>query len=232
MGKRQDIGSRSGLLEAFPILSGLSPRSREPLLSQSVHRSLPPGEILVRAGRECSYLPLVLTGTLRIYKANEAGREFTLYRIEPGESCILTATCILSGGIFPAIAEAEVATEVLLIPARLFARLVEEDADWRRFVFGLYSRRLDDVLALVEEVAFQHVDMRIASHLLARASKSGSVVRQTHARIASELGTSREVVTRILKDFEAQGLVATRRGAIDILRPQELEKKTAILPVL
>jgi CRP/FNR family transcriptional regulator len=213
------------MLTVFPFLADLSPRSRESLLAQAVRKRLASGEILAQSGRECRHLPMVLKGTMRVYKLSESGKELTLYRIEPGESCVLTATCILNGGRFPAVAEAEGDADLLLVPARLFARFVEEEKDWRRFVFSLYSRRLESVLTLVEEVAFQHVDARIASHLLARASQPGGVVRQTHARIAYELGTSREVVTRILKDFESLALVATRRGAVEVLRPEELKKK-------
>jgi CRP/FNR family transcriptional regulator len=102
--------------------------------------------------------------------------------------------------------------------------MVEEDRSWRGFVFGLYSRRLEMMLTLVEEVAFQHVDTRLAAFLHAHGADSRGVVGRTHGEIASELGTSREVVTRILRDFEAEGLVATRRGRIEILRPAALEE--------
>ena len=169
----------------------------------------------------------MLKGTLRIYKTSETGKELTLYRIEQGESCILTATCILSGGSFPATAEAEGATEVMLVPSRLLESLVEEHGEWRKFVFGLYSQRLEVVLALVEEVAFHHVDARIAAYLIKTARGRQNVVDRTHAEIASEIGTSREVVTRILKDFESSGLIATLRGRIRILKPADLQDKGA-----
>ncbi len=202
---------------------------RETLAANGIRKVIGDGEILVRAGTECVYLPLVLRGTLRIFKNSETGRELTLYRIEEGESCVLTATCILNGGSFPAIAVAEGETEVLLVPSRLLTRLVEQSPQWRAFVFGLYARRLEGVLALVEEVAFQHMDARLASLLLRRAEERDGTVSMTHARIASELGTSREVVTRILKDFEAGGLIVTRRGGIGILKPEDLRARTGVL---
>jgi CRP/FNR family transcriptional regulator len=102
-------------------------RTRQLLLSRSVRRSLRHKELLVRGGRECAYLPLVLSGSLRIYKSSESGRELTLIRIERGESCVLSATCILQGGAFPALAEAEGETELLLVPADLHLRLVDEE---------------------------------------------------------------------------------------------------------
>lgn len=214
----EGLGRR--LIARFPALEDIAPRSRQQLLDLGTLKGLEPKQILAREGALCVYLPLVFEGGLRVYKSSEAGREITLYRIAPGESCVLTATCIMNGSGFPALAEAEEATELLLVPARLFIRLVDEDARWRRFVFGLYARRLDSVLALVEEVAFRRVDERLASYLLARSVDAGGRVQKTHAQIAAELGTSREVVTRILKDFELRGLIATRRGRIEILRPE------------
>jgi CRP/FNR family transcriptional regulator, anaerobic regulatory protein len=212
-------------LAAFPFLASVPRESRDAFLSASTRMSLKGGQILVSAGNQCGALPLVLDGTLRIYKVSEGGREMTLYRIERGESCVLTATCILNHGSFPAVAQAEGPTVVALAPAPLFLRMVEEHPQWRRFVFGLYAKRLDAVLTLVEEVAFRHVDERVAA-LLLTSPASGNLVRTTHAEIASEIGTSREVVSRILKDFEAQGLVTILRGGIRVLDPDGLEKKT------
>jgi len=213
------------LMRHFPFLASIPPKSREVLLSQAVRKTLDHKEVLAREGKECVYLPLVVEGTLRVYKSSENGREITLYRIEPGESCILTATCILNGGGFPAIAEAEGPSVVFLVPAKLLVRLVDEAPEWRRFVFGLYSKRLEIVLTMVEEVAFRHVDARIAAHLGRLTRDGNGLVTTTHAEIAGELGTSREVVTRILKDLEAEGLLATFRGKIRILRPEELKER-------
>jgi CRP/FNR family transcriptional regulator len=214
------------LLDAFPRLKGLAPAARDAFLARTVRRTLAPRQVLVASGSECSHLPLVLDGALRVFMPSDTGRQITLYRIERGESCILTATCILDGGRFPAVAEAERAADVLLVPAPVFARLVEEQAEWRRFVFGLYARRLAHVLALVEEVAFQRMDERLAAYLLERAREPGSAVEETHARIAADLGTSREVVTRILADFESRGLVTLDRGRIEVRKPAELRIRT------
>jgi CRP/FNR family transcriptional regulator, anaerobic regulatory protein len=176
-------------------------------------------------GSECVYLPFVLDGSLRIYKVSETGKEMTLYRIEQGESCILSATCILNGGSFPATAKAERETQILLLPAPLLNRLVESDAACRRFIFDQYARRLNAVLSLVEEVTFHHMDMRIAAFLLKNATENGAAVSRTHSEIAAELGTSREVVTRILADFEIDRVISTSRGRISILKPVELKER-------
>ena len=215
------------LVEIFPFFATLPLGSREDILSRAVSKTLAHKQVLVSGGAECAFLPFVLEGTLRIYKASEGGREITLYRIERGESCILSATCILNGGGFPAIAEAEGDTEVVLIPARLFARLVEDNGHWRRFMFDLYAKRLENLLTLVDEVAFHHIDSRLAAHLVRQAGPRQKVVTRTHGEIAAELGTSREVVTRILSDFEAQGLIATARGRIRIRKPDALRERGA-----
>ncbi|MCX7029465.1 MAG: Crp/Fnr family transcriptional regulator [Spirochaetes bacterium] len=221
--------SHEALFDAFPQLKDLAPVACDAFLARTVRRTLDPRQVLVTSGSECSHLPLVLAGTLRVFMPSDTGRELTLYRIERGESCILSATCILNGGRFPAVAEAEGAADVLLVPAPVFARLVEEQPEWRRFVFDLYARRLVHVLALVEEVAFQRMDERLASYLLEHARGAGPVVQETHARIAAELGTSREVVTRILADFESRGLVELDRGRIEVRKADELRAR-AISP--
>ena len=214
--------AQARLIERFPFFSTLPPRSRDEILSKAVGKRLAHKQVLASGGAECAFLPFVLEGTLRIYKASEAGREITLYRIERGESCILSATCILNGGGFPAIAEAEGETEVVLLPARLLAGLVEDSRDWRRFMFGLYAKRLENMLTLVDEVAFHHMDSRLAAYLVRQAGARQKVVTATHGEIAAELGTSREVVTRILSDFESDDLIATSRGRIRIRQPEAL----------
>jgi CRP/FNR family transcriptional regulator, anaerobic regulatory protein len=214
------------VMDAFPFLKTVPRASLDAFLSQAVKKSLEHKQVLVRDGNECGYLPFVVEGTLRIFKTSDSGREITLYRIERGESCVLSATCILNGSTFPAIAEAEGRTEVLLSPSKLLMGFVDEHAEWRRFVFGLYSKRLDTVLGLVDEVAFQHIDERIAAYLLKNAAGRDRAVTRTHGEIAAELGTSREVVTRILRDFEAAGTIETTRGRIFVRQPAALERFT------
>ena len=181
--------------------------------------------MLASGGAECAFLPFVLEGTLRIYKASEAGREITLYRIERGESCILSATCILNGGGFPAIAEAEGDTEVVLLPAQLLTRLVEDNAQWRRFIFDLYAKRLETCSCSSTRWRFTTWIPAWPRTWSGRPASAQKVVTTTHGEIAAELGTSREVVTRILSDFEADGLIATSRGRIRILRPDALRER-------
>ncbi|HEY9594191.1 MAG TPA: Crp/Fnr family transcriptional regulator [Spirochaetia bacterium] len=215
------------IVELFPFLSTIP--EREVLLQQASRKQLEHKEVLVRDGADCSFLPFVLEGALRVYKTSESGRELTLYRIERGETCILSASCLQNGGNFPAIAEADGPVDVLMIPAKPLLRLVGGSAAWQGFLLDQYSRRLEMTLTLVEEVAFHHMDARLAAHLLKQAGPADSV-RATHAELASDLGTSREVVTRILKDFEAAGIITTHRGEVRILARAELGARAA-LPV-
>jgi len=186
------------------------------------------GKVICEQGMQCAQLALVLSGTARVFKLGESGREITLYRIGPGQSCILTASCIISTSPFPAVAVCEEDLEAVLIPTRDVQQWLHESPVWRRYLFGLISERLGDVIAIVEEVAFKRVDRRIAAHLLARAQTQHThTLRTTHQEIASELGTSREVVSRILKDLENQGCITVGRGSIRLLEPGVLALKAA-----
>ncbi len=218
--------SANEIFSSFPFLAAMPRVAREELAARAVRKSLQNRQILVSGGGDCDYLPFVVRGTLRVYKVSEAGKELTLYRIDRGESCILSATCILNTSTFPAMVEAEGPTEVILIPSRLFARWVEDYPDWRRFVFSIYEKRLEMLLTLVEEVAFRHVDSRVSAWLAGAAAGRSVAVPATHQKIASEVGTSREVVSRILRDFEAQGLLVTGRGRIRIVDPEGLAARS------
>lgn len=214
----------AGILDSFPFLNAMPREARDELSLRSINKSLSHKQVLVNGG-DCEYLPLVVKGTLRVYKVSETGKELTLYRIDQGESCILSATCILNTSTFPAMVEAEGPTDVILIPSQIFSRWVESYPAWRRFVFGIYEKRLEMLLTLVEEVAFHRVDARISSYLAGEAGGGRTTVSATHQQIASEVGTSREVVSRILRDLEAEGLVVTERGRIRILDRARLSAK-------
>jgi len=172
--------------------------------------------MIASEGSECGQLALVLSGTVRVYKLAESGREITLYRIGHGDSCVLTASCIMSDTPFPAIAETETDVEALIIPSLQAAEWMSESKPWSAFIFGLISRRLADVISVLENVAFLRMDARIAAYLIAITSQQGTVVNITHHEIAADLGSTREVVSRILKGFEEKGLLLGTRGKITI----------------
>lgn len=208
----------------FPFLMQASAAVRSEVQRRTHVQRLPAGTTLFWEGDECSHLALVLTGSVRVYKVGESGREITLYRIEARESCILTASCILSRTGFPAFAVAETDVRALLVPAPVLREWVARDEGWRDYVVGLLAQRLSTVIATVEEVAFRRVDARIADHVLQLTAQTPRV-NVTHQDIALELGTAREVVSRILKDFERSGAVALERGALTVLDRQALHVK-------
>lgn len=182
---------------------------------------------ICQQGMQCSHLALLIEGIARVYKIGENGREITLYRIGPGESCILTASCILSNKPFPAVAVSEEPIKALIVSTAHVMRWADQEAAWRDYLFQLISERLSDVISVVEEVAFRRVDRRLAGYLLQHGDNDRDRVQATHQSIASDLGTSREVVSRILKDFELQGLISIRRGAITLEDRNRLKLKIA-----
>lgn len=207
----------------FPLLSGLSDAEYLDFEAQSHLTSLDAGENVCHEGQSCSHLPLVASGSIRVYKLSESGREITLYRIEQGQSCVLTASCIIGGQTFPAEAEIEQNVQVLLVPANSVKQWMRDIPIWRDFMFRLVAERLADIIAVVEEVAFRRMDARIVDYLKHHANDEGKVIA-THQHIASDLGTSREVVTRILKDMEYSGALKPARGEIHIHDMSLVEK--------
>lgn len=202
-------------LRLFPFLSGVAAASLDQLRTRSRRVVLAPDQHVCTEGTQCTQLPMVLGGTARVYKLGATGREITLYRVEAGQSCVLTASCILSGRRFPAFARCETEVEAALVPAQALLDWFGSDPAWRAYLSGLVADRLADVISIVEEVAFRRMDRRVAEYL-ARTAGGQHTLSLTHQQIASDLGTSREVVTRILSDFEAKGLVALSRGRVDL----------------
>jgi CRP/FNR family transcriptional regulator len=185
---------------------------------QHVHVvKLEAGTSICDEGQQCSHLALLLEGVGRVYKLSPGGRELTLYRIQPGESCVLTASCIMSFDAFPAMARAETEMRALLVSPDLVRDGFCSDTGWQKFIFRLLSHRLAEIVTVLEEVAFKRIDVRIAEQLNRSLQQGNFQVHKTHAEIAADIGTSREVVSRILRDFSGRGLVFVKRGHIDIL---------------
>ncbi len=183
---------------------------------------IPAGRDVFLEGDRVEAIALLISGVVRVYKTGETGRQITLYRFGNGQSCILTANAILSQKTFPAIATVEQDAEAVMIPAGTFRAWVAKYNLWREFVFDLLSQRLSSVMAIVDEVAFRRMDARIAS-LLLRRSQLHNPVHITHQEIAAELGSSREVVSRLLEDFAGQGLIRAGRGEVEVLDREGLD---------
>lgn len=215
------------IARVMPILKHADPRLLREFQDTAFFACIPTGHDVFIEGDQVDAIALLISGVVRVYKIGETGREITLYRFGNGQSCILTANAILSQKVFPAVATVEQEAEAVMIPAETFRYWVSRYDLWREFVFELLSQRLSDVMAIVEEVAFRRMDARLA-FLLSERSQGSYLVRMTHQEIAAELGSSREVISRILEDFSAQGMVEVSRGSIRILDREALQAYSGV----
>ena len=201
---------------ALPFLQSASHQLIRDFKDNAYFAKIPSGRDIFVEGDQVDGIALMMSGVVRVYKLGETGREITLYRFGEGESCVITANAILNQQDFPAIAQVEQDAEAVMIPAEVFSNWVKQYDPWRDFVFGLVSDRLASVMEIVDEVAFQRMDRRVASFLLNRSELQNPILI-THQEIANEIGSSREVISRLLEDFSNRELVRLSRGEIQIL---------------
>jgi CRP/FNR family transcriptional regulator len=173
------------------------------------------GAHFLRPGMDVELFAVIQSGSLRVYTAGGQGREITLYTVEPGECCLINVLCLISGMKSPAYAVADETIQAVAFSRATFLNWLAEREDVRQFVFGIMAGRVSGMMALVEEVAFQRLDCRLAAYLLQRGEGSDELIL-THEAVAGDLGTAREVVSRLLKAFERQGAVELSRGRITL----------------
>lgn len=207
------------LAERYPMLAQLPPASRLLIATASHWASVPAGQLLFDDHQACQGFPFVIEGSVRVIKCAPNGRELPLYRVAPGETCIISSSCLLGRENYNARGITESETELMLLPRATFDELLGEPV-FRDFVFHLFAERIADLMQLIEEVAFQRLDQRLAALLLGK----GRVLHVTHQQLADELGSVREFVSRLLKGFAAQGLVRLAREQIEILDPASLRR--------
>ncbi|MBK6971499.1 MAG: Crp/Fnr family transcriptional regulator [Candidatus Methylophosphatis roskildensis] len=200
------------LVALYPVLNDLPPDALALLMQAAKRVALPAASVVFDEQQACHGFPFVLKGGIRVVKAAPNGRELPLYRVTPGETCVITSSCLLGHTDYNARGIAEEQTELLLLPRDTFEALLAHEP-FRAFVFQLFSDRIADLMQLIEEVAFHKLDQRLAALLLGR----GRLVHATHQQLADELGSVREIVSRLLKGFAAQSLVALGREQIEIL---------------
>ena len=209
---------RELLLRRFPVFSQLSARQLDELLKDAQVLRVPAGGVLFDAGQPCRGFPLVLEGSVRVSKGSPGGREILLYRVEPGGACILSGGCLLGHSDYSARGVAEEEVTLLSIPPDVFQKLMIEAEPFRRFVFSMYGERLSEVMELVDAVAFRRLDQRLAQLLVQR----GPVLEVTQQKLADEIGSVREIVSRLLRAFEARGWVRLERERVTVLDPRAL----------
>ncbi len=209
---------RTLVLQHFPVFAGLSAARLDALIAAGHHAEVPSGTVLFDAHEPCRGFPLLLKGAVRVVKTAANGREILLYRVEPGDGCILSGGCLLGQSDYSATGIAETDVSLLVLPGEAFHALLLEYEPFRKFVFSLYGMRLAEIMELVEEVAFRRLDQRLAQLLIRR----GPVIEETHQALADEVGSVREIVSRLLRSFETRGWVVLSRERIEVTDPKAL----------
>lgn len=205
---------RENLQKLYPTLQGLAPERLARIFVESRLLRLPAGTEVFAERQACQGFPLLLEGSIKVVKQAGNGREMTLYRVAPGGSCIITSSCLLGHAAYNARGLAESPLTLLALPADCFASLLVEHTPFRDFVFHLFAERIAELMQLVEEVAFARLDQRLAKLLL---NAPQDQLHVTHQQLADELGSVREIVSRLLKGFAAQGLVGLGREQLTLL---------------
>jgi CRP/FNR family transcriptional regulator len=219
-----NIDLRTRLLQFYPALAALPAGELDKLLADTKVMPLPNGTVVFDENQPCIGFPMLLSGSIRVIKASPNGRELQLYRVTPGESCILTSSCLLGHTRYPARGIVEQALEMVLLPASSFHALLGNNEAFRNYVFNLFSDRLTDLMQLVSAVAFQKLDQRLAALLISKPNP----LLTTHQALADELGSAREIVSRLLKGFADQGWVRLAREQIEITDLTALKRFSAL----
>ncbi len=200
------------LAACYPVIGGLPAAARERVTRSARWMQVPAGTLLFDDHQACEGFPFVVEGSIRVSKCAPSGRELPLYRVGAGETCIISSSCLLGHEDYNARGVTESDTLLMLLPKATFDGLLAEPA-FRDFVFHLFADRIADLMQLIDEVAFRKLDQRLAALLLGK----GHTLRVTHQHLADELGSVREIVSRLLKGFADQGLVKLSREQIEIL---------------
>ncbi len=222
-----------GILNRFSMYRQASPALQREMAARAKPLHIEEQVLLVREGSVCADFALVACGRLRVFKRAETGREITLYHVGDGETCLVNMLCVFADVPSPASAVAETACDVLTVPAQVFRDWVAQHDVVRDHVFSTMAARFTDLMTLVEEITFRKMDQRLADLLLKRFMSRGlplRVVSTTHEEIAAELGSAREVVSRLLKEFERLGAIQTARGRIELCDAARLEQIVGLPP--
>lgn len=192
------------------------------ILSLGKKMTVPAGQTVFRQGDSCQNYLIVVDGCVKVLARAENGREIVLYRVTEGSTCVLTTSCLLGHNAYPAEGITEIETTAIALPKSAFDDGINNNPTFRKFVFDTYAQRLSGLITLFEEVTLGRLDIRLASYLIKMGSNTG-MLTSTHQQLAAELGSSREVISRLLKNFEKQGWIHLSRGKIEKINIEELE---------
>ena len=212
----------------FPIWDQLCPHQQQQLLNSLTFQTVRKGTILHDGSMDSTGLYLIRTGQLRAYVLSEEGREITIYRLFDRDMCLFSASCILQAIRFDVIIQAEKDTTLWVIPAEIYKRVMEASAPLANFTNEVMAARFSEVMWLIEQILWKSFDKRLAAFLLEEAAIEGtSTLRLTHETIGNHLGHPREVVTRMLRYFQAEGMVRLSRGVVEIVDERALRRLAA-----
>ncbi len=202
-------------IEDVPLLRALDEQTKAQLRESAIRKQLPRGAVLFRPGDRCVLFPLIVSGTVRVQRVTESGREIVLYRVSTNETCILTTASLLSDDAYAAEGVAETDVVAYIVPAERFAALMNASETFRALVFDGYSRRIATLMSRIEEIVCTRINVRLAERLLALRGPDNRI-SVTQQSLAADLGTAREVIGRTLKNFERSGWVKLSRGGTEI----------------
>ena len=210
-------------VERFGGLSRLDAATKDDLIRRSNVIDVPSGTMIFGPGKSPENMLFLLEGTVRVQQVSETGHEIVLYRIHAGESCVLTTACLLAYEDYSAEGIAETPVQAAAIPRAVFDDMVARSSTFRTFVFAAFSKRITDLFRMIDEVAFQRLDVRLADKLIELAKGQGGVAA-THQKLSVELGTAREVISRQLQEFQRRGWIELTRGSVHLRDLAKLEQ--------
>ena len=217
--------------QMLPFWEHLTPQEQMALREASVPSTLPKGTITHRADQDCKGILLLLSGQLRAFLLSEEGREVTLYRVREGETCVLSSSCLMDAIVFDVLIEAIEETHVITLPVTALSPLAQQRPEIELFLYKTASERFSDIMWTMQQILFMGMDRRAAIFLWDESAQKGPVLRITHDEMARYIGSAREVVTKVLKYFAQEGIVALRRGTITILDREKLRRLTGMASV-
>lgn len=216
---------RSEALGMLPYWDKLSDKQKEYVAGNSAVRKFAKGESVHGYGSACMGTLLILGGKVRVYMVSEDGREITLFNLKKGDSCVLSASCVIRQVTFETNMVAEDDSEMLVVGAKAFDRAAEENVYVKCYMYQVATERFSEVMEAMQRILFLGMDGRLSTFLLSERAKTGkNVIRMTHAEIAVQISSAREVVARTLKRFEKDGVVSLKRGSVTIVDVGALEK--------
>jgi CRP/FNR family transcriptional regulator len=211
--------------EFFPVWDKLTQRQKDTLSAYAVKRSIKKGETLHNGSENCTGLILVLSGQLRAYTISDDGKEITLYRLLDRDICLFSASCMMRSIQFDIIIDAEKDTEIIVIPSEIYKSVMEESAALANYTNEIMASRFSDVMWLMDQVLWKSFDKRLAGFLLEEANiERTDILKITHEAIGNHMGNPREVVTRMLRYFQNEGMVKLSRGTIGLIDKEKIEK--------